>query len=335
MSHIFDALQRSESERLGTKTSSIDAATELLERAERRALLQKESETVAGDFSSFDFAEPVPEPMPETIHAEDLARKLHISVDEEQSTDRATIFDQFQAIDASPSAESRLVSLTDRECPAAEAFRLLEVRLRNIRKTRPLQKVLITSTTPGEGKSFATANLACTLASGSKEKILLLGGDLRRPALPKLFGSAVNFGICEYLRGERSLPSSIYRLEKPGVWLLPSGSPQGDPLEMLQSTKFPPMIERLAAWFDWIIIDSPPVLPLADTTVLARLADGILLVARRGTSEKRKLKKGLEAFERSKLIGVLLNSSSSADDKEYYYYREDAALPGRRNITRG
>jgi Mrp family chromosome partitioning ATPase len=97
---------------------------------------------------------------------------------------------------------------------------------------------------------------------------------------------------------------------------------------MIQSARLPAAIEQLAQWFDWIIIDSPPALPLADTTVLARLVDGIILVARRGTTKKRKLQKGLESLEPQKLIGAVLNSSDGASDSGYYYYYRES--PGSR-----
>lgn len=332
MSHIFDALLRSESERSGARTTVIGTASELLERAERQALSQWESETKAGESQEPGLSQALLEILPEAIRADQPVGQFPFSPEGPRNS-RDEVFSSFPAVAASPSAESHLVSVTDRDSPAAEAFRLLEVRLRNLRKLKPLKKVLITSTTPEEGKSFAAANLACTLASGTEEKVLLIGGDLRRPTLAKLFGAAVNAGICEYLRDERSLSSCIYRLEKPGIWLLPAGRSQDDPLEMIQSTKFPPLIEQLAEWFDWIIIDSPPMLPLADTTALARLADGILLVVRRGVTQKRKLQKGLEAFESDKLIGALLNSSNSASDKEYYYYRPAPASEDRVKVT--
>jgi capsular exopolysaccharide synthesis family protein len=328
MSHIFDALQRSEKERTGAQSSTIATATatDLLRRAEHRALSQWESETISGD---------LPDAVPIETEFQGLMDEIHRieGTDGARSTGNASMFPQFQAVVTSPSAKSRLVCLTDKDSPAAEAFRLLEVRLRNLRKNRALKKVLITSTTPGEGKSFAAANLACTLGSGSRERTLLIGGDLRRPTLSKLFGVAMNSGICEYLRGDCTLASSIQRLENTGLWLLPAGSAHGDPLEALQSTKLPPLFEQLAEWFDWIIIDSPPVLPLADTTVLARLADGILLVARRGVTEKRKLQKGLEAFESNRLIGALLNSSNSSKDQDYYYYRHVTADPLRVKVN--
>ena len=87
-------------------------------------------------------------------------------------------------------------------------------------------------------------------------------------------------------------------------------------------------MEQLSARFDWIIIDSPPVLPLADTSVWGRLADGILLVTREGTTKKRTLQKGLQALEESKVLGAVVNSSASTDHTNYYYrYGPEATRP--------
>jgi Mrp family chromosome partitioning ATPase len=85
----------------------------------------------------------------------------------------------------------------------------------------------------------------------------------------------------------------------------------------LQSPQLPVLLQKLDSWFDWIVIDSPPVLPMADTSVWARLADGILLVTRRGKTEKRKLQAGLESLDTTKLIGVLMNSSNDGAN-DYY-----------------
>ena len=89
-------------------------------------------------------------------------------------------------------------------------------------------------------------------------------------------------------------------------------------------------MDQLAAWFDWVVVDTPPVLPLADTSVWMRVVDGVLLVARQGTSEKRQLQRGLEAIDRSKLIGALLNCSSSTAHNDYYYHYKpgSASQPG-------
>jgi capsular exopolysaccharide synthesis family protein len=335
MSYIFDALQRSETERSGAKASVVETATELLEHAERQALLQRESEAISRNYPGPGLTDPEAERIPDTIRPDLLVKKPFTPAEEPRNADRATVFDQFQAILTSPSEESRLVCLTDKESPAAEAFRLLVVRLRHLRKDKPLKILLVTSTVPQEGKSFAAANLACALASGSQEKILLLEGDLRRPVLRRLFGVRAESGISECVRGQQSLSSSIYRLVVPGIWLLPSGSAEGDPLEIIQLAKMPSLVAQLAEIFDWIVIDSPPMLPLADTTALARVADGILLVTRRDITEKRKLMKGLEAFGPDKLIGALLNSSNSASDKDYYYYHHEDAAAKQTRVSQG
>jgi capsular exopolysaccharide synthesis family protein len=209
------------------------------------------------------------------------------------------------------------VSVGEQESLGAEKFRFLAVRLRQLRQTRPLKKVLITSTIPQEGKSTVAANLACTLARRKQQKTLLLEGDLRRPTVSDKFGMGKVPGLSEWLRGETE-SMNLYRLEALGLWVLPAGSAPENPLELMQSGKLAPLMEQLSAWFEWIVIDSPPVLPLADTSIWARMADGILLVTRKSVTEKEQLQRGLEVLETSKLLGALVNGSSDAAHSDYY-----------------
>jgi capsular exopolysaccharide synthesis family protein len=245
-------------------------------------------------------------------------------LDDTSSFRSSRVFSQSLQVSLTP--QSRLVSLTDTSSPAAEAFRLLGVRLRHLRRDRPLKTVLITSTIPQEGKSTVAGNLACTLALGTQQRTLVLEGDLRRPALSQMFGLGMNPGICEWLEDGRSLTRSVYRLEDPNIWILPAGRAPGNALELLQSEKLSTLLDQLKALFDWVIIDSPPVLPLADTSIWMRLADGVLLTTRQGTTEKRQLQRGLEAVESKKLIGALVNSSTNAAVRDYYYYGGLAAI---------
>ncbi len=314
MSNIFDALQRSEVERSGAKLSALPAATELLERAERQATSKWESGAEPPDAGQHSVSE-VPDKRSSTVSI----KETPVAAPPSPVGDRLDISGQFQSLETSLSPRSRLVCITEREDPAAEAFRLLGVRLRHLRRDRPLKKLLITSTIPQEGKSTIAANLACALALGSHPKVLLLEGDVRRPSLSQVFGLAKVPGLCECLQGGRPLAASVYRLEKPSLWILPAGSVSGNPLELLQSGKLSAVMDRLAAWFDWIVIDSPPVLPVADTSVWTRLADGILVVARRGITERRQLQRGLEALDSTKLIGAILNSSEASTYSDYYY----------------
>lgn len=321
MSQIFDALQRAESDLAGTQLAAVASATDLLQRAEDRIEPPSELDSLV--------AEPAEDRLPSGPLA--FARKsLFPELSGEETLDHAVsspaqatgpVFDQMQTVPVALLPKSRLVSLTEKDSPAAEAFRLLGVRLRHLRRDRPFKKVLITSTSPQEGKSFAAANLACTLASGSRQKVLLLDGDLRRPSLSEIFGLGSLPGVCEWLQGQRSLTSTICYLEAPGIWVMPAGKPPRNPLEMIQSGKLTTMMDELTGWFDWMVIDSPPVLPLGDTSVWARLADGILLVTRQGTTEKRKLQRGLDALEPKKMIGAVLNSFTGTAETDYYYYR--------------
>lgn len=320
MSRIFDALLRAETERNGTEESIPSAATDLLERAERRATEQRQSELPVERLRILEYAETNPLAAPDGLlpdnPGDEVAAKVEAPLPEEQDE----ILNEFQSVAFSLPAESRLVSLTLKESPAAEAFRLLGVRLRNLRKQRPLKKILITSTVPLEGKSMTAANLACTLASGTAQKVLLLDGDVRRPALTGLFGLTGKPGICDWLEGEKSIVSSIYRLDDAGLWILPAGHVPDNPLGLIQSSKLPALMEQLASWFDWIVIDSPPVLPLADTSIWARLTEGILLVARHGVTQKRQLQRGVDALDPQKLIGAVINSTTNLFDHDYYYY---------------
>jgi capsular exopolysaccharide synthesis family protein len=238
---------------------------------------------------------------------------------EEPASERPAIFDQFQMLRVSAPAQGRLVSVSDKESAAAEAFRLLAVRLRHIRRDRALKRILITSSIPQEGKSTCSANLACSLALRAQQRTLLLEGDIRRPSLSPMFGLAPRPGIAEWLREERELKDSIYFLEGPGLWFMPAGSCTSNPLELLQSRKLGQLMDQLSELFGWVVVDSPPVLPLADTSVWTRLCDGILLVTRQGTTEKRQLQRGVEAIESQKLIGAILNSSNNAPHSDYYY----------------
>jgi capsular exopolysaccharide synthesis family protein len=320
MSRLFDALQKSEAERSGIDLSALATATELLQLAERQAVAERETAVQPEPPDATEIAEretPFPlQAMPPVATAVEAPVAAELSLNDK----RLDQFPQFRSLPVLVPPQNRLVCLTDNESLAAEKFRFLGVRLRQLRRNRQLKKVLITSAIPQEGKSMVAANLACTLARRTQQRTLLVEGDVRRPSLSQMFGLGGIPGICEWLQGEPSPMTSIYYLEGPGLWMLPAGSAPNNPLELLQSGRLSELMDQLTAWFDWIIIDSPPVLPLADTSVWTRLADGILLVTRQGTTEKQQLQRGLEALESKKLIGALLNCSRNTAHSDYYYH---------------
>jgi len=344
MSHIFDALQRSEAEANGREglegeSSTLPHATELLQLAERKMRAQNAATDLAQmNREQGDRAANTRAAMKSVaVDLSELDRpQIERGTNERREGDRSEsggresgrremdhldlpsiALEQFPSLSVSIAPSSRLVSVGAEESLGAEKFRFLAVKLRQMRQSRPLKKILITSTIPQEGKSTVAANLACTLARRKQHKTLLLEGDLRRPTAAEKFGLGRLPGLCEWLSGQAE-NINLYRLESLGFWILPAGSAPENPLELMQSGKMVNLMLQLEAWFDWIVIDSPPVLPLADASIWSRMADGILLVTRRGVTEKQQLQRGLEAIERSKLLGALVNSSSNAAHSDYY-----------------
>jgi protein-tyrosine kinase len=285
MSRIFEALQRSESERVDfTFPEPPGLVAELLR--------SREEEKVETPAAAPLPAAPAPPPRTE--------------------------LGTFPTIKIALTPASRMVSITDKEGLAAEKFRFLSVRLRQLQQSRKLKKLLITSTLPEEGKSLVSGNLAATLARRKQQKILLIEGDLRRPVQMTQFGLAPVPGLTEWLRDGAKPMSNIYFLEGAGFWLLPAGNTPENPLELMQAGKLPGLMDQLASFFDWIVIDSPPLLPLADTSVWSRQADGILIVVREGRTERQQLERGLAQMDKSRLLGAVVNSCNDTHHQDYY-----------------
>lgn len=285
MSHIFEALQRAEFERTGgTRAQAPESMLALMEREPARAV----------DDASARESQPSP-----GLDGRALARATVLTPD--------------------PGSDACLVCMTDQGSLAAEKFRVLGLRLRNMRERRPLKRVLVTSTIPEEGKTFVAANLALNQSRSKILKTVLIDGDLRRPSLAIRFGLSRSLpGLAECMRGERKLGEVLYKLKNTHLWFVPAGVPPENPLELMQSGKGSEVLDGLSSAFDWVIVDSPPIIPLADTSFWTKLCDGVLLVAREGMSERRPLKRVLDVLDRSMLLGVVLNSSSSGDHKNYY-----------------
>jgi len=222
-----------------------------------------------------------------------------------------------------PLAESRVVTISDGNSLGAEKFRLLRTRLRHLQDRSELKKIVITSGGPGEGKTTVASNLAISLAGHTSQKVLLLEGDLRHPALAGKFGLRGLRGLREWFGTEEPVTQFIYRVEGYHLWFLPCGSPAEDAVRILQSNRFLETLNRLSGCFDWIVIDAPPLTPLADIHLWADKADGVLLVVREGLTPKKTLLKGLTAFDGTKLLGVVLNDVPGLDRDYDERYNEN------------
>lgn len=233
---------------------------------------------------------------------------------------------QIQRTRVSP--DSHLVALTDPQSLAAEKFRVLVTRLGNLRAQRELKSVQVTSGVPEEGKTIIAANLAVTLARHTQSRVLLVEGDLHKPSLLALLGINQMNGIRQWWSDANApLGNYIKRVDDLPLWLLAAGGRSDQPAEILQSGRTAEQFAQVSGWFDWIVVDSTPLLPMADANIWSRLVDGNLLVVREGVAPVKTLKKGLESLDNAKLVGVVLNTASEFDRVNYYDQHYAAAKP--------
>lgn len=232
---------------------------------------------------------------------------------------------------------------------AVEQFRSLRSHIYQLRYQSALKTILVSSGTPSEGKSFVTANLAISLARNNERNVLLIDGDLRRPTVHKLFGGPNAPGLSEFLSGSADVTEVMQRNVEVGVnenqgvrdlsnlTLITAGTSGQNSLELVGNHRIEMLVEAVTPHFDWILIDSPPVLAVTDAVDLARAADGVLLVAR-GTSTPFDIaQRTQQAFANSRILGFVLNAVKDAPKGGYYYNYygyHDSSDPKRRKDKR-
>ena len=211
--------------------------------------------------------------------------------------------------------DNYLVAFRTNDGMAEEKFGLLAAKLSNIRAEHGLKSLLVTSSAINDGTSLVAANIAVTFAMQTHKRVLLLEGDLRRPSLGGMLGVGSLAGFGEWATTQQPINRFVYQLGELSMWLLPAGKIES-PTTLLHSQELVDLFRKLRDGFDWVIIDSPPVLPLADTNLWARMADGILLVVRESITPRTALRKSLDALNDNKIVGIVLNE---ARDLEYSY----------------
>ena len=218
--------------------------------------------------------------------------------------------------------------LRDPNSIESEAYRTLRTVLDFVAHDRPFTVLLVTSPRPGEGKSSVAANLAAVVAQSGR-KVLLVDGDLRRPQVHRLFVTGNERGLSSVLTGDAPLQQCVQRVDRDrNVALLTAGPPPRDPAELLSHERLRLALESLAGGSDLVVIDAPPVLPVADPIILAQVADATLLVATAGFSDRREWTETLDRLRKvdADVIGtVLLRPDSRVHATPGYRYAPSAA----------
>jgi len=202
----------------------------------------------------------------------------------------------------------------------AERFRTLRSRLYQIAETRSLKSIVVTSSVPAEGKTFVVTNLAHSIARQMERRVILIDADLRAPRLHQVLGAPKGPGLSDYLRGKVDECAAIQRGKDPNLFLIPAGSDVDEPSELLLNERMGLLVGRLTKMFDWVILDSPPVLPVHDATVIATHCDGVLFVVKAGETDFQLADKAAAEFREKNLLGVVLNQVGTSDSGGYYYY---------------
>jgi protein-tyrosine kinase len=209
----------------------------------------------------------------------------------------------------------------DDSARGTEEFRTLRSRLHQLREKMPLKTLLVTSALPKEGKSFTSANLAQVIVRQHGRRALLIDGDLRGPRLHLMLGTTPGPGLSEYLQGKNDEFSIMQRGPIENLFFIPSGIGIEDPAELVGNGRLKILLQRVEHLFDWIIIDSPPAIPVSDASLLAKACDGVLMVVRSNATPSDLARKARQEFPDQALVGVVLNGTSeeAAPYARYYY----------------
>lgn len=220
---------------------------------------------------------------------------------------------------------------------AAEAFRQMRTNLRFVSVDSPPRTLVVTSSVAGEGKSTVAANLARVIAAGG-ERVVLIDGDLRRPTVHQVFGLDESVGLTQVIAGTSTVADALQETTHAGLMVITSGRIPHNPSELVGSQRLRSLLLKLSEDY-FVIIDSPPLLPVTDAALLTASADGALLVTRAGVTRRAHLKqaaRNIDAVD-GRLLGLVVNAVSAGrrmGQNGYSHYVGAAEgyhpLPGRR-----
>lgn len=227
----------------------------------------------------------------------------------------------------SPDPKTMLFFQKDDSRAGAEEFRTLRSRLYQIREKMPLKRLMVTSALPKEGKSFVAANLAQVMVRQQGRRALVIDADLRNPGMHRHLGAAQSPGLAEYLLGECDEFTALQRGPMENLFFLPAGRIVPSAPELLANGRLKLFLQRVEPLFDWIILDTSPVIPVSDATLVANVCDGILMVVRSNVTPSDLARRAREEFPDKLLLGVVLNGTNFGEQKSKYYYGEAVNSP--------
>jgi receptor protein-tyrosine kinase len=251
----------------------------------------------------------------------------HVSVPAEGAAHRSAtpatgFLEQIQEVPFAPAPEALLIDHSRPQEAPSEEFRSLRTRLNHLQTLQPIHTVVVTSPSPAEGKSFAATNLAISESHLAGNRTLLVDFDFRRPILHNLFQIERAPGATDYLLGTTPLAHCVRKIGDSNLYVMPAGTSVKNPLELLSLREVKALFEELPKWFNWVILDSPPLLFSADANLLGTLTDGTILVVRIGATTIDMVHRAMQSLCENNVLGIIVNGARAGElySKYTYYY---------------
>jgi capsular exopolysaccharide synthesis family protein len=224
----------------------------------------------------------------------------------------------FERIDAR--LTEKVVIDENMNAASREQYRRLAAVLHDAQSSANLQVVMVASAVAGEGKTLTASNLALTFSESYQKRVLLIDGDLRRPTLHSVFRLDTASGLADGLLSATGDTKMLVRQVSTRLAVLPAGRPSSDPMAGLTSERMKRLLDEARRSFDWVILDTPPVMLLPDAHLMASMVDGAVLVVRASSTPHELVRRATEAVGRSRILGVVLNRAEPAGQHDHYQY---------------
>ncbi len=246
----------------------------------------------------------------------------------------AGLLEQIEEVPYRAATDSLLIDITRPHEAPMEEFRTLRTRLNHMKSLQPIHSIVVTSPSPAEGKSLSAANLALAESHLAGNSTLLGDFDFRRPIVHTMFGLDRSPGATDYLLGKAPLHKCIKKIAGTTLYVMPAGEAVINPLELLNLREVKLLMDRLPSLFNWIILDSPPLLFAADANLLSTLCHGTLLVVRIGHTTIDSVTRAMQSLCNNNVLGIVVNGARRGElYSKYTYYHsyytpKEAGEPG-------
>lgn len=230
---------------------------------------------------------------------------------------------------------TRLVLFTDPQAPGCEQYRTLRTQVFHAAERQATQIIVLTSAIAGEGKTSTVLNLAWAIAQSKEKRVLVIDCDLRRPSISAYLGLRDGLGLSEIINEGHDVLAGIVRIAGESLYVLASNREELQPTELLSRERVGEVLDELRQYFDYILIDAPPVVPFADTRLLANHADAIIMVVRAGMAGHNTIERAIEALPANRILGVVLNGADEISEAGYYGYYDYGYNYSRYKTRRG